>query len=48
MYIDIEQFGVDFSYSFIVLDTKYVKSVAVDGYIAPEDIISQIREEMYV
>lgn len=48
MYIDIEQFNVDFSYSFIVLDTKYVKSVAVDGYIAPKDIISQIKGEMYV
>lgn len=48
MYIDIQQFGKDYTYSFIVLETEYVKSVAVNGYIAPQDILSQVKEEMYV
>lgn len=43
MYIDISQMGEDFSYSFIVLDTEYVKAQAVDGHISPNDILKKVE-----
>lgn len=46
MYIDISKMKIDYSYSFITLPTSYVKSVAVDGKIAPIDIISQVKDEI--
>lgn len=45
MYIDISTFGIDYSYSFIVIPTKDVVNTHNRGYISYNDILSWVKEE---